>query len=213
MLVNSCITNKTVVALKLDIHKQQFNLQQIWPFVPKLCTGKIGHLYMTSPHIQKAHLWDTWHSLGPKSKPWQQSHQCQRERQKTSSISFNEKPFRPPFPTSLPSLVCKQSLTSSCTHLTPNTSDEAHSAMGATSRGSRYRETGHHNGLFLLPAFLSCVPHTVYPHAPLSCPLCSFFFWCAVDRSWEYLLSSCCCQLFFLREQEDTWKGGIISDV
>lgn len=77
------------------------------------------------------------------------------------------------------SLVCKQSLTSSCTHLTPNPSDKAHSAVGATSRGSRYSEIVDHNGLRLLPASseLCPPPHPMCPHTP---PLAFFFFFFSI---------------------------------
>lgn len=93
------------------------------------------------------------------------------------------------FPTFFCLWFCKQSLTSSCTHLTPDPSDKAHSAVGATSRGSSYSETLHHNGLRLLPAFSElCPPNPVCPHTPL--------FFSAVDGAWEYLLFSCCCQQF-----------------
>lgn len=81
-----------------------------------------------------------------------------------------------------PSLVCKQSLTSSCTHLTPNQSVKAHSAVGATSRGSRYREIVHHNGLCLLPAFSEPgpPPSCVSSHTSLMPPLLPFsFFECS----------------------------------
>lgn len=75
-------------------------------------------------------------------------------------------------------LVCKQSLTSSCTHLTPNPSDKAHSAVRATSRGSRYREIVHHNGLCLLPAFSKlCPPSCVSSHTSLMPPPLPFFVW------------------------------------
>lgn len=107
------------------------------------------------------------------------------------------------------SLVCKQSLTSSCTHLTPNPSDKAHSAVGATSRGSRYSEIVHHNGLRLLPAFpeLCPPPSCVSSHPSFGFFLSFFSYLSAVDRAWEYLLFSCCCQQFWLKQQEQTAKS------
>lgn len=120
----------------------------------------------------------------------------------TSSIGFIEKLFLPPFPHFFCLWSCKQSLTSSCTHLTPDPSDKAHSAVGATSRGSSYSEIQHHNGLRLIPAFSElCPPNPVRPHTPL--------FFSAVDGAWEYLLFSCCCQQFWVKQQELTAKSCI----
>lgn len=106
-----------------------------------------------------------------------------------------------------PSSVCKQSLSSSCTHLTPNPSAEAHSGVGATSRDSRYRETQHHNSPHLLPAFSEpCAPLCPPPHTPLPCPLlflseCSgkslgiftllFLLSTVVTKTKEYKVKSC----------------------
>lgn len=111
------------------------------------------------------------------SKSWQQSHQCQRERQKNLQCRLHWGAFPSFFSNFYPPLVCKQSLSSSCTHLTPNPSDKAHSAVGATSRGSRYREIVHHNGFRLLPAFSEpCSPPScVSSHTSLMPPPLPFF--------------------------------------
>lgn len=70
---------------------------------------------------------------------------------------------------------------------------------GATSRGSRYREIEHHNGVRLLPAFSEPRPPScVSSHTSLMPP--PFFF--SVTGAWEYLLSSCCCQQFWLKQRE-----------
>lgn len=101
-----------------------------------------------------------------------------RETKKPLQCRLHWEAFPSSFSQFCLSLVCKQSLTSSCTHLTPNPSDKAHSAVGATSRGSRYSEIVHHNGLRLLPAFPELCPpppHPVCPHTPPLAFFSSFF--------------------------------------
>lgn len=57
------------------------------------------------------------------------------ETKKKPSIAFIERPFLPPFPTSLPLWVCKQSLTSSCTHLTPQSIGQGAFCSGGNKQG------------------------------------------------------------------------------
>lgn len=188
-------------------------LSRFWPFVCKLCTG---HLYMTSLHIRRAHLWDTWHSPGPQSKCWQTSHQCHRERQKkTLQYLLHWDAFSIPlFSHFSPSLVCKQSLTSSCTHLTPNPSERALSgARGQRSGGLRSTQLTLQGNCtpqwfvtfppFFLSPVLCLLTHL--SHAP-SVDFFVFFFppLSAVDEAWECLLFSCCCQQSCFNRQEHT---------
>lgn len=192
-------------------HSYSFCLEQLWRVVPDLFSTQIGHLHMASVHIQQFHLWDTWPSLGPQSKSWQQSHQCQRERQqqqqKTPVLPYLE--AFPSFSSHLSaSLVGTQSLTSSCAHLTPDPSDIL--LWGQQAR-AHVTEKLYTTMVFAsFPPFLNRVLppppfHPVSPLTPLSCPPIVFLYWSAVDGAWECLLC-CCCQHFRLKEQAQTEK-------
>lgn len=82
------------------------------------------------------------------------------------------------FPRFSPSLVCKQSLASSCTHLTPQSIGQGSFCSGGNKQGFHVTEKS--NTIVVLtsfPLFLSRVPHSVSPHTPLSCPLLWLFFY------------------------------------
>lgn len=94
------------------------------------------------------------------------------ETKTPSSVAFIQEVFLPFFPPNLSVPLCKQSSTSSCTHLTPHPSDRAHSAgrvwRGATSVGfmfQRNRTPQWTSRLFWAPQ--SCV--TSHPVAFMPC--------------------------------------------
>lgn len=135
------------------------------------------------------------------------------ETKTPSSVAFIQKVFLPFFPPNLSVPQCKQSSTSSCTHLTPHPSDRAHSA--GRGRGGNKRRSHVSAKLYTtmdFPPFLS---------PPVLCDLtpCGFYaLWGAVDRAWEYLLFSCFCQQFRLktthnarRRVECKQRGGLAS--
>lgn len=178
--------------------------------------GSLGHLSLNSTQAELAIC--TWRPfifrrpicgthgtlLGPSPSLGSDPITAKGRDRKISSVAFIEKLFLPPFFQFYPSSVCKQSLTSSCTHLTPDPSDGAHSAAGATSRGSRYSEIVHHNGPRFIPAFSELCPPILGVLTPLRC----LFYLRAVDRAWEYLLFSCCRQHRNNRNKQKR-EGGI----
>jgi len=127
-------------------------------------------------------------------------------------MAFIEKPFLPPF-FPLLSLFGLQTELKQQLH-TPDAQSIGQGTFccggnkqGLTLQGNRTPQwSSPPSRLFWALSPLIHVPSHTSLMPP---PLPVFPFLSAVDRAWEYLLCSCCCQQFWLKEQQPTGKSNM----